>query len=63
MFNQTVPELIADPEGWGERLRLTGFTSDGELVLPVPSLDAPGPAFFQQFILIRSPSSLTSSLA
>lgn len=41
MFNQTVPELIVDPEGWGDHLRLTGFTPEGELVLPVPDVRGP----------------------
>lgn len=41
MFNQAVPELIVDSEGWGERLRLTGYTPEGELVLPVPDVGGP----------------------
>lgn len=41
MFNQAVPELIVDSESWGERLRLTGFTPEGELVLPVPEVGGP----------------------
>jgi hypothetical protein len=41
MFNQAVPELIAEPEKIGNTLRLTGFSKDGDLIFPVPAIRGP----------------------
>ena len=40
-FNQTVPTLIADEGKLGEQARLTGFSPDGELTLPMPPATGP----------------------
>ena len=41
LFNQAVPELVAQPEELGESLRLVGFSPDGDVVFPTPSLNGP----------------------
>lgn len=60
MFNQAVPELIADPEDWGDRLRLTGFNPDGDLVLLAPDLRGPTAHASVGELRSRFPSQLTS---
>lgn len=60
MFNQTVPELIADPEGWGDHLRLSGFSRSGELVFPVPEVGGPTAHASIGNLQSRFPSTLSS---
>lgn len=40
-FDQTVPELVTSTEEIGDLLHLTGFTEEGQLTLPVPSVAGP----------------------
>lgn len=40
-FNQTVPALIADEGKLGAEARLTGFSPDGDVVLPMPPAAGP----------------------
>jgi len=41
LFNQAVPELVAQPEDLGDSLRLIGFAPDGDIVFPMPSVKGP----------------------
>ena len=41
MFNQTVPELVAQPDELGETLHLSGFAADGDIAFPLPEFAGP----------------------
>jgi len=41
LFNQAVPELVAQPEDLGDSLRLFGFAPAGDIVFPMPSVNGP----------------------
>lgn len=41
LFQQTVPELVAQPEDLGDCFRLVGFSSDGDIIFPCPHLQGP----------------------
>jgi hypothetical protein len=41
LFNQAVPDLVAQPEDLGDSLRLIGFDPAGDIVFPMPSINGP----------------------
>jgi Uncharacterized protein conserved in bacteria (DUF2169) len=59
-FNQTVPELVANPDDLGASLRLVGFAAQGDIVFPMPRRT--GPTAHVQIGARRGrfPSSITS---
>lgn len=58
-FNQTVPELVVELEGLGDRLELEGFDPRGLLDLPLPALRGPTAHVSVGELRSRFPSTLS----
>lgn len=60
MYNQTVAELVATEEDLGDRLRLVGFSADGEMVFPMPPREGPTAHAFTGSLRSVFPSSIST---
>jgi hypothetical protein len=63
MFNQAVPELVAQPEELGETLRLVGFSGDGDIVFPMPDVQGPTVEVHVGDLEGRFPAALSTLIA
>ncbi len=59
LFNQTVPELVANPDDLGDQLRLLGFSPEGELIFPMPRRVGPTAHVSVGNLRSRFPSALS----
>ena len=63
MFNQAIPELIAEPEKMGDTLKLTGFSKGGDLLFPIPDIRGPVADVQVGEIKSRFPTTLSTLIA
>lgn len=59
-FNQTVPELVAEPHEMGDSFHLWGFSEDGDLTFPAPDVTGPTARVKVGELRSRFPSSLST---
>lgn len=62
-FNQTVRELVVEPEGLGDRLHLQGFDPQGAVEFPLPALRGPLAHVSVGELRSRFPSTLSTLVA
>lgn len=63
MFNQAVPEFVAQPEELGETLHLSGFSADGDVVFPMPGTQGPTAEVHVGDLKGRFPATLATLIA